>query len=85
MDPFVTPSAQGDQVLFRVVTEPAAGLNVMYLEFSHRSAMLAAPPVSLEYSLPQFAMRHGIKPRPGRLEPGRFMQSFVFDPRILAV
>jgi len=43
----VTRSAQGDQVLFRIVAEQAPCLKVMNLESTHAAAMLAAPSVSL--------------------------------------
>jgi hypothetical protein len=62
MDLFVTRRAQGDQILFGIITEPAARLNMMHLEFTHRSAMLAAPPVSLQYFFPQLVVRDRIKP-----------------------
>jgi hypothetical protein len=62
MDPFVTPSAHCDQVLFRIITELAARLNVMHLELTHRSAMLAAPRVSFQYFFPQFVVRDRIQP-----------------------
>jgi len=62
MDLFVTPSTQGDQIPFGIITQPAARLNVMHLEFTHRSAMLAAPPVSFQYFFPQFVVRDGIQP-----------------------
>jgi len=48
MDLFVTRSAQGDQVLFSVVAEQAAWLNVMNLELTHTPAILATPSVSLQ-------------------------------------
>jgi hypothetical protein len=58
----VTPSTQGDQILFGIITELAARLNMMHLEFTHGSAMLAAPPISLQYFFPQFVVGDGIKP-----------------------
>jgi hypothetical protein len=59
----VAPDAQGDQILFRIITEQAARLNMMHVQFTHRSAMLAAPPVSLQYFFPQFVVRNGIQPQ----------------------
>jgi hypothetical protein len=61
MDLFVTPGAQGE-IPFGIITQPSARLNVMYLKFTHRSATLAAPPVSLQYFLPQFVVGGGIQP-----------------------
>jgi hypothetical protein len=62
VDVFVAPDAQGDQIHFAIITEQAARLNMMHLEFTHRSAVLAAPPISLQYFFPQFVVRDGIKP-----------------------
>jgi hypothetical protein len=61
MDLFVTPSTQGDQIPFRIIAEPAARVNMMHLEVTHRSAMLAAPPISLQYFFPQFVVRDRIQ------------------------
>jgi hypothetical protein len=47
MDPFVTRSAQGNQVFFRIVAEQATWLIVMNLELTHAGARLAAPSISL--------------------------------------
>jgi hypothetical protein len=62
MDLSVTPSAQRDQIHFGIITEPTARLNMMNLEFTPGSAMLAAPPISLQYFFPQFVVRDGIQP-----------------------
>jgi len=62
MNLFVALSAQGDQILFGIIAEPATRLNMMHLEFTHRSAMLTAPPVSLQYFSPQFVVRDRIQP-----------------------
>ena len=65
MDLLVASSAQSDEILFGIITEKAARLNMMHLEFTHRSAMLAPPPISLEYLLPQLVVGDRIKPQPG--------------------
>ena len=59
----MAPGAQGDQILFGIITEQAARLNMMHLEFTHAPAMLAAPPVSLQYLFAQFVVRNGIQPQ----------------------
>jgi len=43
MELFVAARTQCDQIRFRVVSEQAALLNVMHLEFAHGSAILAPP------------------------------------------
>ncbi len=47
MDLFVTRSAQGDQVLFRIVAEQAARLNMVHLEVCHTATILTAPAVAV--------------------------------------
>jgi len=59
----VTRSAQGDEVLFDIVSEQAALPQVMHLEFTHSSAILAAPAISPQYFLPQFLVCCGIQPK----------------------
>jgi hypothetical protein len=54
--------AQSDPIIFGIITEQTARLNMMHLEFTHGSAVLATPPVSLQYLFPQFVVRHGINP-----------------------
>jgi hypothetical protein len=62
MDLVVTQGAQSDQIPFGVVTEQAARLNMMHLEFAHGTTVLAAPPIALQYFFPQFVIRDGIQP-----------------------
>jgi len=62
VDLCVTRRAQSDQVFFRIVSEQATGLNVMNLQVVHAAALLAAPPVPLEYLFPQLVVRDGIQP-----------------------
>jgi hypothetical protein len=49
---YVTRGAHRNEVLFGIVSEPPARLNIMHLEFAHGAATLATPPVSLEYLHP---------------------------------
>jgi hypothetical protein len=45
----VAASAQGYEVLIRVVSEPAAWFDVVHLEICHASAALTPPSVSCNY------------------------------------
>jgi len=58
----VTVSTKSYEIVLLVVPEPAARLNMMHLEFTHRSAMLAAPSVSLQNLFFQFVVGNGIQP-----------------------
>lgn len=53
--------AQGDQILFTGVAEPAHGLDVMDPQVTASSAGLAAPPVTLQDLLAQLLIGLGLK------------------------
>jgi hypothetical protein len=57
----VTVSTKSYEIVLLVVSEPATGLNMMHLEFMHRSAALAAPAISLQYFLSQFVVRDWVQ------------------------
>jgi len=48
MDVLMAPSAEGDQILGRVIAQSAPRLNVVDLEILHSSARLTAPAVALQ-------------------------------------
>lgn len=64
MDLLVASDAQGDEVLFGIVTEQTALSSMVNLQFTHRSAALATPPVSLQGSFAQSLVRQRIKAQP---------------------
>jgi len=61
----VTRSAQGDQVLFRIVAEQAPCLKVMNLKITPRTTALAAPSVSLEHPSVEFLVEWNIESQRG--------------------
>ena len=53
MEPLVTPDANSDQILLRVVSQSTPRPNVMYLQFATPPTTLAAPTIPLQYLLAQ--------------------------------
>ena len=49
----MTRSAEGDQILFRIMAEITSPPHVMDVEICHGSAALTAPPISIQDSLPE--------------------------------
>lgn len=62
MGPSVTFGTKRDQVLFGIISQLAARLNVVRLEVSEASAVLTTPPIPLEHLKAQPFVRSGIKP-----------------------
>ena len=52
----VAASAQRHQILFGIIAEQTARLNVMYLEFTHGSAILTTPAIPPQYFLSEMGL-----------------------------
>jgi precorrin-6x reductase len=58
----VTIRAQCDEILFRIIPQPAARANVVDLKIVRPAAVLAAPPIAREHRAGELAIRFGFKP-----------------------
>jgi hypothetical protein len=56
--------AQRDQILFNIVSQPAARANVVDLKILRCPAVLAAPSIAREHLVGEPAIRVGFKPQP---------------------
>jgi len=59
----VTACAQRDEIFFGIVSQPAAGAEVVNLKILRCAAVLAAPPVAREHLAGELAIRFGFKPQ----------------------
>jgi len=66
----VTIRAQGDEILFRIISQPAARAEVVNLKILRRAAILAAPSIAREHLPGELAVRVGLKPKSQRLPFG---------------
>ena len=62
MGPSVTLGTERDQIIFGIVTQLAAPLNMVGLKIGWTSAVLAPPPITLKHLLAQSLVRLRIKP-----------------------
>src|SRR5712692_7129507 len=72
MNTLMAADAERDEVLFCIVSELAPRADVMDLEVGKTSAVLAAPPIPVEYLTPQFQIRRRteLQSRSSGTEPG---------------
>ena len=66
----VTARAERDEILFGIITQPAARADVVYLEIVRPATILAAPPIAREKFAGEVAVGLGIKPQSRRLPFG---------------
>ena len=66
----VTACAEGNQILFDIISEPAARAEVVDMEVLRCAAVLAAPPIAREHLPGELAIRLGLKPQSRRLPFG---------------
>ncbi len=59
----VTSSTQSDQVLLRIVSQPAPRFNVVNLELIKTSAILAAPSIAHQHLLTQSLVGAQVEPQ----------------------
>lgn len=62
MSRVVTVRAEREEILFGVVSQPAARLDVVHLKILRCAAILAAPSIAREHLAGEFAIRVGVKP-----------------------
>ena len=65
MQLLVTPGTESDQVLFGIVSQPAAQVDVVDLEVGAPAAVLAAPAIALQHLLAQLTIGLRVEPEPG--------------------
>ena len=67
----VTARAERNEILFDIVSQPAARAEVVDLKILRCAAVLAAPPIAREHLAGELAIRLGFKPqsRPLPFEP----------------
>jgi hypothetical protein len=68
--------AEGDEILFVILSEEAPPVEVMHLEILRSATALAAPPIPLEHLPTEFAIRTGIELHPRASRPELAHEAF---------
>lgn len=63
----VTPRAQRNEILFNIISQPAAGTEVVDLKILRCAAVLAAPSIAREHRGGELSIRAGLKLQSRRL------------------
>jgi len=84
MSSSVTAHAERNEILFDVVSQPAAGSEVVDLKISRLAAVLAAPAIAREHRAGELAIGLGIKPQPRPFPPERVQWCSSLRPTIAA-
>ena len=67
MSSSVTACAERNEILFDIISQPAARAEVVDLKILCYAAILAAPPIAREHLAGELAIRLGFKPQSRRL------------------
>jgi len=73
----MTPGAEGDEVLFGIVAQSAALIDVVDLEVGRTAAGLAAPAIALQHLLAKSTVGLGVEAEPGAAREQASHEAFL--------